>query len=95
MRGRCAVTVAPIVIPLSGVLRLEPALNFIDATLRSLIDDLRSGKRDAPHFDTRCPVLPSQWGKRGMNIKIKQQKWWIRRDLNPRPRDYESPALTD
>ena len=21
--------------------------------------------------------------------------WWIRRDLNPRPGDYESPALTD
>ncbi len=22
------------------------------------------------------------------------QSWWARRDLNPRPRDYESPALT-
>ena len=21
-------------------------------------------------------------------------KWWARRDLNPGPRDYESPALT-
>jgi hypothetical protein len=20
--------------------------------------------------------------------------WWARRDLNPQPRDYESPALT-
>ena len=23
-----------------------------------------------------------------------KQRWWARRDLNPQPRDYESPALT-
>ena len=28
--------------------------------------------------------LPVHWGE-----------WWARRDLNPRPEDYESPALTN
>ena len=26
---------------------------------------------------------------------ILRKKWWILRDLNPRPGDYESPALTN
>jgi hypothetical protein len=26
--------------------------------------------------------------------KRRAQPWWARRDLNPQPRDYESPALT-
>ena len=26
---------------------------------------------------------------------LASEGWWTRRDLNPRPRDYESPALTD
>jgi hypothetical protein len=27
-------------------------------------------------------------------MKQRQEDWWARRDLNPQPRDYESPALT-
>ena len=26
--------------------------------------------------------------------RLAMQVWWARRDLNPQPRDYESPALT-
>ena len=25
---------------------------------------------------------------------LRLESWWARRDLNPQPRDYESPALT-
>ena len=28
-------------------------------------------------------------------LEIKAKKWWIQTDLNRRPGDYESPALTD
>ena len=27
-------------------------------------------------------------------LKRRKDSWWARRDLNPQPRDYESPALT-
>ncbi len=41
----------------------------------------------------RCQGCP--WA--GLDRQFSQKKaltWWARRDLNPGPRDYESPALT-
>jgi len=30
-----------------------------------------------------------------LSLSLAGGGWWARRDLNPRPEDYESPALTN
>ncbi len=50
------------------------------------------GKRQDP-FCTSQSTSHGETGTQPNTRKLLMQ-WWARRDLNPQPRDYESPALT-
>jgi hypothetical protein len=43
-------------------------------------------------FKQWTPLDTSVLGER--SVSVPELWWWARRDLNPQPRDYESPALT-
>ena len=43
----------------------------------------------------KTPAKGQENGKLKIEEIFEAKIWWAQRDLNPRPRDYESPALTD
>jgi hypothetical protein len=50
-----------------------------------------------PHSQSHKMILPIVADEKSPQIHQEMDlspKWWARRDLNPGPRDYESPALT-
>ena len=60
-----------------------------------------SGERASPAFGTKTGSGSgmSQFTSHGRKLKERNARkshilWWARRDSNPQPRDYESPALT-
>jgi hypothetical protein len=43
---------------------------------------------------SRALRVAPRCGGAGGTTKVGRSEWWALRDLNPQPRDYESPALT-
>ena len=68
--------------------RVPPVLERLE-----FVDGFGRGVGEVPVFfchGLRCPVSAARLAGGGVCVA----RWWALRDLNPRPRDYESPALT-
>jgi hypothetical protein len=56
-----------------------------------------SGVASGVNFDEELKLLQLEIGpamRSYFDLRTLDTCWWARRDLNPQPRDYESPALT-
>jgi hypothetical protein len=68
----------------------SPAARFVQYVIRQSFGISKAAREGLRRGFTEASSHPlAVW------LRLRCLGWWARRDLNPRPRDYESPALTD
>jgi hypothetical protein len=79
----------------SAILGLTFALvTFAHAAERWILGDLPSGQSHSPDWPAFGEMRPQGAEVQLLLCSQDVSWWWAQRDLNPRPSDYESPALT-